>query len=77
MTYGDEVEKQRNLVTLERIMFHLDDVTRFWNQLDLSGIGQLEQREWDTRIKACKDAIEYTKKYTLSRLHQSVCSHKC
>jgi len=43
-------------------MFHLDEATRFWNQLDLSGIDQLEQREWDTRIKACKDSIEYAKK---------------
>ena len=62
MIHGDEVEKPRNLVTLERIMFHLDEVIRFWNQLDLFGIGQLEQRDWDTRIKACKDAIEYNKK---------------
>ncbi len=59
MISGDEVEKQRNLATLERITFHLNEVTRFWSQLDLSGIGHLEQREWDTRMKACKDAIEY------------------
>jgi len=62
MIHDDEVEKQKNLITLERIMFHLDEVTRFWNQLDLSGIAQEDQREWDTRIKACKDSIEYTKK---------------
>ena len=61
MIDGDEVGKQ-SLVPLERIMFHLDEVTRFWNQLDLSEIDQLKQREWDTRIKACKDSIEYIKK---------------
>jgi hypothetical protein len=62
MNYGDKFDKRKNLVTLEQIMSHLDEVTRFWDQLHLSGIGQLDQSEWDTRIKACKDAIEYNKK---------------
>jgi len=62
MSYGDEVDKERNWMALERIAFHLDEAMRFCKQLDLSGLGPLEQREWDTRMKACKDAIEFTKK---------------
>jgi len=62
MSYGDEVEKERNWMALERIGFHLDEAMRFCNQLDLSGLGPLERREWETRMKACKDAIEFTKR---------------
>ncbi len=61
MSYGDDVGKERNRMALERIAFHLDEAMRFCNQLDLSGLGPLEQREWDTRMKTCKDAIEFTK----------------
>jgi hypothetical protein len=48
-------------MALERIKFHLNEAMRFCNQLDLSGLGPLEQREWDTRMKNCKDAIKFTK----------------
>ncbi len=61
MSYGHEVDKERNWMALERIAFHLDEAMRFCKQLDLSGLGPLEQKEWDTRMKACKDAIEFTK----------------
>ena len=60
MGYGNEVDKERNWMALERIGFHLDEAMRFCNQLDLSGLGPLEQREWETRMKACKDTIEFT-----------------
>ncbi len=56
-----EIEKERNRIVLERISFHLDEAMRFCNQLDLSGLGLLEQREWGSRMKACKDAITFTK----------------
>ena len=61
MSYGDEVDKERNWIALERIAFHLDEAMRFCKQLDLSGLGPLEQKEWDSRMKTCKDAIEFTK----------------
>jgi hypothetical protein len=61
MSYGDEVDKERNWIALERMAFHLDEAMRFCKQLDLSGLGPLEQKEWDTRMKSCKDAIEFTK----------------
>ena len=57
----DDVDKERNRIALERIAFHLDEAMRFCNQLDLSGLGPLEQTEWDSRMKTCKNAIEFTK----------------
>ncbi len=56
-----EIEKERNRVALERISFHLDEAMRFCNQLDLSGLAPLEQKEWDDRMKTCKDAIKFTR----------------
>ena len=64
-----EIDKERNRMALERIAFHLDEAMRFCNQLDLSGLGPLEQKEWDTRMKDCKNAIEFTKK-SLKKLSQ-------
>ncbi len=57
-------EKKQNRIALEMTAFHMDEAMRFCNQLDLSGLGPLEKREWETRMKACKDAIEFTKQST-------------
>jgi hypothetical protein len=56
-----EIDKERNRNTLERIAFHLDQAMRFCNQLDLSKLHPLEQKEWDNTMKICKDAIKFTK----------------
>ena len=56
-----EIDKERNRVVLERISFHLDEAMRFCGQLDLSELGPLEQREWDDRMKVCRDAIMFTR----------------
>ena len=64
-----EIDKERNRTALERIAFHLDEAMRFCSQLDLSGLGPLEQKEWDGRMKTCKDAIEFTKE-SLKQLNQ-------
>jgi hypothetical protein len=61
MRHGDDVDRERNRITLERISFHLNDDMRFCKQIDLSGLGPLEQTEWDSRMKTCKNAIEFTK----------------
>ena len=61
MMHSDDVNKERNRIALERISFHLDEAMRFCKQLDLSGLGPLEQTEWDSRMKTCKNAIEFTK----------------
>jgi hypothetical protein len=55
------IDKERNRFALERVSFHLEEAIRFCHQLDLSGIGPLEQREWDDRMKTCKDAIKFTR----------------
>ena len=55
-----EIEKERNRNSLERITFHLDQAMRFCNQLDLSELGPVGQSEWDSRMKTCKSAIEFT-----------------
>ncbi len=56
-----EIDQEGNRIAVERISFHLNEAMRFCNQLDLSGLGPLEQREWDNRMKSCKDAITFTK----------------
>ncbi len=71
MTYGDDVDKERNKVAAERIEFHLKETLRFCSLLDFSGFGPLEQREWDTRIKNCKDAIEFCRE-SLKKLNQTL-----
>ena len=55
-----DIDKQ-NRVVMEQIFFHLLETLRLCGQLDLSGLGPLEQREWDERIKLCKNALEFTK----------------
>ena len=66
-----EIDKERNRIALERISFHLDEAMRFCRQLDLSAFAPLEQREWDNRMKDCKDAIEFTKE-SLNKLNKSL-----
>ena len=56
-----EIDKERNRVALQRISFHLDEAMRFCHQLDLSGLSPLEQGEWDSRMRTCKDAILFTR----------------
>jgi hypothetical protein len=56
-----KIDKERNRIALKRISFHLDEAMQFCNQLDLSGLGPLEQSEWDSRMKTCKDAITFTR----------------
>ncbi len=56
-----DVDKERNRIAVEQISSHLDEAMRFCNQLNLSGLGSFEQREWDSRMKTCKNAIEFIK----------------
>jgi hypothetical protein len=64
-----EIDKERNRIALERVSFHLNEAMRFCNQLDLSGLGPLEQTEWDSKMKTCKNAIEFTKE-SLNKLNK-------
>ncbi len=56
-----DIDKERNRIALDRITFHLNEALSFCRQLDLSGLSDLEQREWEKRIKNCKEAIDFTK----------------
>jgi len=58
------MDKERNKMVLEQISFHLDEAMRLCSQLDLSALNPLDQTEWNTRMKICKDAIEFTKAST-------------
>jgi hypothetical protein len=54
------IDKENNKIALEMISHHLDEALRFCNRLDLSRLSSLEQSEWDSRMKTCKNAIEFT-----------------
>jgi len=56
-----EIDKERNKDALEQISSHLDMAMRSLDELDLSGLGSLERREWDGRMKTCRNAIEFIK----------------
>jgi hypothetical protein len=56
-----EIDKEKNRIALERIAFHLDGAMRYCHELDLSGLGPVEQMEWDHRMKTCEDAIMFTR----------------
>jgi hypothetical protein len=56
-----ENDEERNRITIERIFFHLIEALRLCNQLDLSKLSSLEQREWNEKMKICKNALEFTK----------------
>ena len=58
---GMNIDKERNRNSLDRVTFHLDQAMRFCNQMDLSGLGPLEQKKWNDKMKTCKDAIKFTK----------------
>jgi len=55
------MDKETNRIVLEQISFHLLEAMRLCGQLDLSGIGSLKQKEWNDRIRLCKNALEFTK----------------
>ena len=55
------MDKEINRIVLRKISFHLLDAMQLCSQLDLSGIGSFEQKEWNNRIKLCKNALEFTK----------------
>ena len=46
---------------MEEVFFHLLETLKLCHQLDLSDLGPLEKKEWEDRIKLCKNALEFTK----------------
>jgi hypothetical protein len=55
------MDKETNRIVLEQISFHLLEAMRLCNQLNLSELGSLKQKEWNDRINLCKNALEFTK----------------
>ncbi len=53
--------KEKNNKIMEQILFRLLETSKLCNQLDLSGLGPLEQKEWSERISLCRNALEFTK----------------
>ena len=56
-----KINKQDQNTILVGILSHLDEAMRICENLDFSEIPSIEQNEWKTRMKICKDAIEYIK----------------
>ncbi len=56
-----DTSKEKNNAIMEQVSFHLLETLRLCNQLDLSALSPLEQKEWSDRIKLCKNALEFTK----------------
>ena len=53
--------KEKNNKIMEQILFRLLETLKLCNQLDLSGLTPLEEREWKEKINVCKNALEFTK----------------
>jgi len=56
-----DIDKEKNKLVMMQIFFHLLETVRLCNQLDLSGLDPLEQKEWNDKIKLYKAALEFTK----------------
>jgi nucleoid DNA-binding protein len=56
-----DINKEENKMIMEKIFFHLLETLQLCSKLDLSGLGPLEQKEWNDRIQLCKNALEFTK----------------
>jgi len=55
---GDNCEK-KNAENLEKIIFHLSEACKLFNDLKDRRVSALEQREWENAIKLSKDAIDF------------------
>jgi len=51
--------KKKNGEMLEKIIFHLSEACKLFNELKDRGGSAFEQRDWENTIKLCKDAIEF------------------
>ncbi len=51
--------KKKNAEILEKIIFHLSEACKLFNDLKSRKVSGVEKREWENAIKLCKDAIEF------------------
>jgi len=54
-------KNEKNRMIMKQALFHLLETLRLCTELDLSGLGPLEQQEWSEKMKLCKNALEFTK----------------
>jgi isocitrate dehydrogenase kinase/phosphatase len=52
--------KKKNAEILEKIIFHLSEAYKLFNDLKDRRVSAVEQHKWENAIKLCKDAIEFT-----------------
>jgi hypothetical protein len=51
--------KRKNTEILGKIVFHLSEAFKLFNDLKNGRVSALEQREWENTVKLCKDAIGF------------------
>jgi hypothetical protein len=51
--------KKKNAEVLQKIIFHLSEAYKLFNDLKDRRVSAVEPREWQNTIKLCKDAIEF------------------
>jgi len=51
--------KKSNAEILEKIIFHLSEAFKLFNDLKNGRVSEIEQREWKHSVKLCKDAIGF------------------
>ncbi len=51
--------RKKNAEILGKIIFHLSEACKLFNELKDRKVSAFEQRRWENAIKLCKDAIEF------------------
>ena len=51
--------KKKNAEILEKIIFHLSEAYKLFNDIEDRRVSALGLREWENTVKLCKDAIEF------------------
>ncbi len=64
--------KEKNSKIMEQILFRLLETMKLCNQLDLSGLVPLKEREWREKVNFCKNALEFTKN-SVEKLNKLIC----
>ena len=55
----EDNRKKKNAEILEKIIFHLSEAFKLFNDLKIERVSSPEQRERENTVKLCKDAIGF------------------
>lgn len=61
MQWMEDDSKKKNAEILAKILFHLSETYRLFNDLKDRRISTFEQSEWENAIKSCRVAIDFIK----------------